>query len=123
MCGGHVLEQTKLDQAKADVFAQQMLTVINHSGLALMISIGHRVKLFDTLAGLSWVTSTQLAEAARLNERYVREWLAAMATGGVVDHDATASTFRLPPEHAAWLTRAAGTPAARMMSPQISSDR
>lgn len=112
MCGGTVveqssLEQRKLDQAKTDAFAQQMLTVVNHAGLALMISIGHRVKLFDVLAGLSWVTSAQLAEAAGLNERYVREWLAAMATAGVVEHDPVAETFHLPPEHAAWLTRGA----------------
>ena len=104
MCGlpGH-----SLDQARTDAFAQQMLTIINHSGLALMISIGHRVKLFDTLAGLSWVTSVQLAGAAGLNERYVREWLGAMATGNIVEHRAADKTFRLPPEHAAWLTRAA----------------
>jgi 2-polyprenyl-3-methyl-5-hydroxy-6-metoxy-1,4-benzoquinol methylase len=43
-----------------------------------------------------------------LNERYVREWLGAMVTGRVVVHDALAGTYTLPPEHAAWLTRAAG---------------
>lgn len=104
MCGlpGH-----NLDQTRTDAFAQQMLTIINHSGLALMISIGHRVKLFDTLAGLNWVTSHQLAEAAGLSERYVREWLGAMSTGNIVEHNATDKTFRLPPEHGAWLTRAA----------------
>jgi ubiquinone/menaquinone biosynthesis C-methylase UbiE len=109
MCSslGQIADAGQLNQSKSDAFAQQMLTVINHSGLALMISIGHRVKLFDTLAGLSWVSSAQLAEAAGLNERYVREWLAAMATGGVVEHNAAEQTFRLPPEHAAWLTRAA----------------
>jgi hypothetical protein len=38
----------------------------------------------------------------------VREWLGAMTTGGVVEYDPTPRTFRLPPEHAASLTRAAG---------------
>jgi 2-polyprenyl-3-methyl-5-hydroxy-6-metoxy-1,4-benzoquinol methylase len=36
----------------------------------------------------------------------VREWLAAMVVGGV-EHDPNDGTYSLPPEHAAWLTRAA----------------
>ena len=48
-----------------------------------------------------------MASAADLNERYVREWLAAMVTGGVAEHDPENGTYRLAPEHAAWLTRAA----------------
>ena len=39
----------------------------------------------------------------------MREWLGAMVTGGVVDYDPAAGTYALPAEHAAWLTRAAGT--------------
>src|SRR5690606_34810622 len=45
---------------------------------------------------------------AGLNERYVREWLAAMVTANVVDYDGAAARYSLPPEHAASLTRAAG---------------
>lgn len=98
MCGtaGNLLDQTK-----TDAFAQQMLTIINHSGLALMISIGHRVKLFDALAGLSWVSSHQLAGKAGLNERYVREWLAAMASGGIV-HSLQPSRWLLPSAARTW---------------------
>jgi 2-polyprenyl-3-methyl-5-hydroxy-6-metoxy-1,4-benzoquinol methylase len=50
-------------------------------------------------------TSAQIAQKAGLNERYVREWLAAMVTGRVVDYDAQSRTYSLPREHAAWLTR------------------
>jgi SAM-dependent methyltransferase len=100
-------DATKPDSAKSDAFAGKLLEVINHSGLGLMISVGHRTRLFDALAELEWVTSPQLAEAARLNERYVREWLAAMTTGGIVEHRPAEQAFHLPAEHAAWLTRAA----------------
>lgn len=89
-------------------FAQRVLDVLNGGALALMTSVGHRTGLFDVLASMTPATSSQIAEAAGLNERYVREWLSAMTTGGFVDHDPTAMTFVLPPEHAAWLTRAAG---------------
>src|SRR6201995_770009 len=45
---------------------------------------------------------------AELDERYVREWLAVMTTGRIVEHDGAAGSYSLPAEHAAWLTRAAG---------------
>ena len=73
-------------KSRAEAFAEKMLGTINGAGLALMTSIGHRVGLFDVMATLPWSTSQQVAEAAGLNERYVREWLGAMATGGVVEH-------------------------------------
>lgn len=92
----------------SEEFADRMLGVLNTGMLALMTSIGHRVGLFDAMAALPPSTSDQIAEAAGLQERYVREWLAAMTTGAVVEHDPESLLYRLPPEHAAWLTRAAG---------------
>ena len=50
---------------------------------------------------------TRSRPAAGLNERYVREWLGAMLTAGVVEHEPGSGTYTLPPEHAARLTRAA----------------
>jgi SAM-dependent methyltransferase len=84
-----------------------MLDVLNSSALALMISVGHRTGLFDALAEAGDVTSDELARAASLDERYVREWLAAMTTGRVVEYEAGSGRYRLPAEHAALLTRAA----------------
>jgi 2-polyprenyl-3-methyl-5-hydroxy-6-metoxy-1,4-benzoquinol methylase len=98
-----------LDTGKAEAFAGQMLTILNSSGLALMTSIGHRTKLFDTIAALPPSTSQQIADAAGLNERYVREWLNAMVVGRIIEYDAIAKTYTLPPEHAAFLTRTVGS--------------
>ena len=53
-------------------------------------------------------TSEQIAAKTGLNERYVREWLGAMVTGGIIDYDPSTATYTLPPEHAASMTRAAG---------------
>jgi 2-polyprenyl-3-methyl-5-hydroxy-6-metoxy-1,4-benzoquinol methylase len=97
-----------IDQAKSEAFAQHMLEMLNSAGLSLMISIGQKTHLFDLLAQLSPSTSEQIAQAASLQERYVREWLAAMVTGRIMEYDAASRTYRLPAEHAAWLTRAAG---------------
>lgn len=74
-----------------------------------MISIGHRAGLFDKMAEVAEpLTSGELAEATGLSERYVREWLSAMVTAGIVDHDDDTEKFSLPAEHSAFLTRNAG---------------
>jgi SAM-dependent methyltransferase len=99
---------TAVDTTRAQAFAEQALGVLNGGFLSLMLSVGHRTGLFDTLATLPPSTSEQIASAAGLNERYVREWLGAMVTGRIVEYDAAARTYRLPHEHAASLTRASG---------------
>ena len=73
------------DQQTAETFADQIGEVINHGAVSVMISIGHRTGLFDTMATLPPATSVEIAEAAELSERYVREWLAVMVTGGIVE--------------------------------------
>ncbi len=95
--------------AKADAFAARMLDILNSSAISLMTSIGHRTELFDTMAELPPSTSQQIADAAGLNERYVREWLGAMVTGRFVDYDPIDKTYSLPAEHAAFLTRSAAS--------------
>lgn len=94
--------------AGSEEFAGRLLEILNDGALALMISIGHRTGLFDTMAKLPPGTSEKIADTSGLNERYVREWLAAMTVGGIVDHNPTEMTFLLPPERAAWLIRSSG---------------
>lgn len=96
-----------LNQPKAEAFVEKMVGVMNNAAIALMTSLGHRSGLFDTMSRLPPASSGGIAEAAQLSERYVREWLGAMTTGGVVEHDPDTNTYWLPPEHAACLTRAA----------------
>jgi ubiquinone/menaquinone biosynthesis C-methylase UbiE len=100
-------EKRDFDARKAEAFAGRLMDVLNDGALCLMTSIGHRTGLFDALRDQPPMTSEQLAARAGLNERYVREWLGAMVTGGVVEVDPASVAFRLPPEHAAYLTRAA----------------
>ncbi len=97
----------EFDQSKADAFAERMLGVLNDAALALMTSIGHRTGLFDTISEMPPSSSSQIAQAAGLNERYVREWLGAMVVGRLIDYDPEGETYHLPAEHAASLTRAA----------------
>ncbi len=95
-------------QAKTEAFAAKMAGILNGGMLALMTSLGRQTGLFEKMAQLPPSTSEKIAEAAGLEERYVREWLGAMATGGVVEYTARDKTYVLPPEHAALITSAAG---------------
>jgi SAM-dependent methyltransferase len=96
------------EHAGSTEFAKRMTAMLNEAGLALMVSVGHRTGLFDAMAAMPPATSAEIAAGAALDERYVREWLAAMTAGGIVDHDDAAGSFSLPADRAAWLTRAAG---------------
>ena len=96
-----------MDQDKAESFAARILRALNDGALCLMLSVGHRTGLLDTLRTLPPSTSAEIAKHAGLNERYVREWLGAMVTAGVVEIDPRTTRFALPAEHAAFLTRPA----------------
>lgn len=85
-------------------FDEWFVTALNGGALMLMTSIGHRTGLFDTMAEMEWTDSVELAKQTGLKERYVREWLGAMATGGVIEVDESGRYF-LPEEHAQFLTR------------------
>jgi 2-polyprenyl-3-methyl-5-hydroxy-6-metoxy-1,4-benzoquinol methylase len=109
----------QFDTAKADAFAHNLLQTLNQGALTLMISLGHRSGLFDTMQGLEFATSDEIAGAAGLNERYVREWLGAMSTGGIVEVSTNGKHFHLPGEHAAYLTRASGADNVAIFSQYI----
>jgi hypothetical protein len=89
-----------LDPAKAETFAATLLTALNHAALCLMMSIGHRTGLFDVMSGMPPSSSREIAAAAGLHERYVREWLGGHGHGtsrgdwscpGSIDGDGLAS--------------------------------
>ncbi len=94
-----------LDMAKAEAFAEHVGGMLDAGAGAAMLSLGHRLGLFDTLRDLPPSTSAGIADAAGLAERYVREWLATMVVARIVEYQPQNATYRLPAEHAACLTR------------------
>ncbi|RIA55060.1 class I SAM-dependent methyltransferase [Dichotomicrobium thermohalophilum] len=95
------------DQARAEAFAGKIAEALDTAAVMGMMAIGHRLGLFDTLAEMPPATSEQIAQKTGLAERYIREWLAVMTCGRVVEYDPARRTYHLPPEHAACLTRGA----------------
>jgi ubiquinone/menaquinone biosynthesis C-methylase UbiE len=97
------------EPARAEAFAGRMVGILNESFTAMMLSIGHQTGLFDVMSTLPPSTSDEIANAAGLNERYVREWLGALVAARILEYEPASRRYRLPAEHAAFLTRAAGT--------------
>jgi 2-polyprenyl-3-methyl-5-hydroxy-6-metoxy-1,4-benzoquinol methylase len=100
-------DSTAFDRPRAEAFAQRFMGTLNEGAVCLMVSIGHRTGLFDVMRDLPPSRSSEIAARAHLSERYVREWLGAMTTGGIVEVDPDTDRFSLPTEHAAYLTRGA----------------
>jgi SAM-dependent methyltransferase len=91
------------DRKRVQEFARKLFSHFTSGMISLMVDLGHKTGLFEA-AAKGPGTSEEIARRAGLDERYVREWLAAMATGGIIEYDAATTTFRLPPEHAVCLT-------------------
>jgi SAM-dependent methyltransferase len=96
------MERT-LDRQRVQDFARRLFGHYTSGMLALMVDVGHRTGLFEA-AAKGAATSRELADRAGLDERYVREWLGAMVTGGIIDYEPSSRTFVLPAEHAVCLT-------------------
>lgn len=102
-----IADEPELDLDKAKGFVGTLITHFNSAAITMMISVGHKTGLLDTMSKLDWATSQAIASTAGLDERYVREWLASLVTGRIIEYDPTRRTYRLPAEHAASLTRGA----------------
>ena len=102
------MDKQDYDNSKAEEFASKMFQFLNSGMLSLMISIGYKTGLFDIIAQLKPSTSQEISQAAKLNERYIREWLGAMVTGNIIEYDALTEKYFLPKEHSAFLTRKSG---------------
>ena len=89
----------ELDKKRVQEFARKLFGHYTSGMLSFMVVIGHRAGSFDALTKGPG-TSQEIAARAGLQERYAREWLGAMTTGGIVEYDAGPRVFALPPEHA-----------------------
>lgn len=97
------VQDQELDLSAMEAFANRLVGVYVDGMTTAMITLGYKTGLFDA-AATGPATSSELATRARLDERYVREWLGAMTTAGIFRYDADTRSFTLPAEHAALLT-------------------
>jgi SAM-dependent methyltransferase len=90
-----------LDPAKLEQFTGQVVGDLGAIASGALVALGDRLGFFKTLAAAGPSTSAELAVAAGVNERNLREWLSGVAAAGYVDYDAASAKFSLSPEQAA----------------------
>lgn len=83
-----------------EAFIGQVVTDLSSALSGVLVNVGRKLGLYQAIADLGACTSTALAEATGIRERYVREWLANQAAGGYVAYDAKTQTYFLPPAQA-----------------------
>jgi 2-polyprenyl-3-methyl-5-hydroxy-6-metoxy-1,4-benzoquinol methylase len=92
--------EMQIDEAKLEAFMGQFVTDFGAAASAALVVVGDKLGLFKALFEGGPQTSAQLAERTDTDERYVREWLSAMAASNYVTYDPETTAFTLPPEQA-----------------------
>jgi ubiquinone/menaquinone biosynthesis C-methylase UbiE len=80
-------EEDEVRKESADAFSSRMVDILNASALNVAIGMGSKTGLFEALdaAAQSPLTVEELATAAKLNPRVVREWLGIVVSGNIVE--------------------------------------
>jgi 2-polyprenyl-3-methyl-5-hydroxy-6-metoxy-1,4-benzoquinol methylase len=92
--------ETTIDEKKLNAFIGQILSDMGGASSVALVRLGDALGLYKTLQNAGPMTSGELSQAAKVDERYLREWLSHQAASGYLAYDAAASTFALPPEQA-----------------------
>ncbi len=88
-----------LDEDKLMDFLHRFVGDLGATIAAGNVVIGHRLGLYQALAGEP-ATTDDLAALTNCDPRYVAEWLRGQAAGGYVTYDADADTYSLTEEQA-----------------------
>lgn len=89
-----------IDQNALDNFLERAVADLSASYGGVMVSLGHRLGLYKSMAGAGPLSAHEIAGRSGCAERYVREWLNSQAAGGYVRYHAASDTYELPPEQA-----------------------
>src|SRR5215472_9578921 len=86
-----------VDEGKLHQFLGQMLGDL---GGAASVRIGDALGLYRTLHSKGSMTCEELAQEARVHQRYLREWLSHQAASSYLSYDPATRKFALPSEQA-----------------------
>ena len=89
-----------INEAKLNQLIGQMLSDLGGASSVAMVRIGDALGLYKALYVKGATTAEELAAAAGVNERYLREWLANQAASNYLSYDPVTRQFALPEEQA-----------------------
>lgn len=96
------------DMVKMGSFMNKVMSDLSGAVVSTMCTLGDRLGLFKALFANGPATSAELATVAKINERYAREWLSALASAGYLEYDPANRNFTLPVEYAPVLAQEGG---------------
>jgi Putative methyltransferase len=91
---------THVDESKLSAFIGQMLSDLGGASSLAMVRMGDALELYKALHAKGPMTSIELAKTARVDERYLREWLSHQASSNYLSYDPASESFSLTPEQA-----------------------
>lgn len=92
---------TTIDENKLNQFLGKVVGDVGSAMSAVLVVIGDELGLWRALAAAKEpVTPATLARRTETSERYIREWLNAMAAGGYVTYCKDSQTYCIEPEQA-----------------------
>ena len=86
-----------VNEQKLQAFLGKAIGDLGAAMGAVLISLGDELGLYRELAE-GPLTSAELAERTKTNERYIREWLASQVAGGYVEYDSAQGKYLLNDE-------------------------
>ncbi len=92
-----------VDEDKLHEAIGQMLNDLGGAASVAMVRMGDALGLYKTLHEKGSMTCEELASAAGVHQRYLREWLAQQTASRYLTYDPGTHKFTLPPEQAMML--------------------
>ena len=89
-----------VNEEKLNQFIGQMLGDLGGAMSVALVRMGDALGLYRILHDKGAMTSRELADAASVDERYLREWLSHQAASNYLSYDPASGRFALPPEQA-----------------------
>jgi 2-polyprenyl-3-methyl-5-hydroxy-6-metoxy-1,4-benzoquinol methylase len=100
MSNGNGAQRRAIDDGKLNTLIGQMLSDLGGAASVAMVRMGDSLGLYRLLLEQGPMTSAELAGLAKVDERYLREWLSHQAASSYLDYDAASGRFSLAPEQA-----------------------
>ena len=91
---------TQIDEGKLNAFVGQMLTDLGGASSIAMVRMGDALGLYKALHTKGPMTTAELANTAKVDPRYLREWLSHQASSNYLAYDPASEKFTMTPEQA-----------------------
>lgn len=98
----------QVNEEKLNQFLDRVVSDLASSYVGIMVSLGSKLGLYQTMSGAGPLTSREIANRAGCGERYVREWLNAQSAAGYLVYHPGSETYELSPEQALVLANSEG---------------